>query len=99
MSEYFILKNDESLNFDLKPGLHELPAEKSVTLVSSVVVERRCCALKRVNQANFTLKLKPALVLKKLRKTHGSFSLHSKHLASQLDEHLALRFATMLLEI
>ena len=31
----------------LKPGLHEpqLPVERSVTLVSSVVVERRCCAL------------------------------------------------------
>ena len=32
----------------LKPGLHELqlPVERSVTLVSSIVVERRCCALK-----------------------------------------------------
>ena len=31
----------------LKPGLHEpqLPVERSVTLVSSIVVERRCCAL------------------------------------------------------
>ena len=31
----------------LKPGLHEpqLPVEKSVTLVSSVVVKQRCCAL------------------------------------------------------
>ena len=31
----------------LKPGLHapQLPVERSVTLVSFIVVERRCCAL------------------------------------------------------
>ena len=34
----------------VKPGLHELPqlpVERSVMLVSSTVVERRCCVLKQ----------------------------------------------------
>ena len=35
-------------NLTVKPGLHEpqLPVERSVTLVSSIVVERRRCALR-----------------------------------------------------
>ena len=34
-------------NERMKPGFHEpqLPIERSVTLVSSIVVERRCCAI------------------------------------------------------
>ena len=37
----------------IKPGLHEfqLQVERSVTLVSSIVVEQRCCALKSSQQS------------------------------------------------
>ena len=37
----------------IKPGLHEpqLPVERSVTLLSSIVVERRRCALQVYNVA------------------------------------------------
>ena len=39
----------------LKPGLHEpqLPVERSVTLVSSVVIERRRCALQVVSVLDY----------------------------------------------
>ena len=44
---YSIAFSNEYRVHDFKLGLHEpeLPVERSVTLVSSIVVERRCCAL------------------------------------------------------
>ena len=40
----------------LKPGLHEphLSVERSVTLVLSILVEQRCCALKRSSVARLS---------------------------------------------
>ena len=47
------MSNRRVLIFFIKSGLHEpqLPVERSVTLVSSIVVERRCCALKRTGDS------------------------------------------------
>ena len=42
------IREVQSLDFStFKPGLHEpqLPVERSISLVSSTVVERHCCAL------------------------------------------------------
>ena len=48
--DYFLKQKPFKLKpkpFKLKPGLHELqlPVERNVTLVSSIVVDRRRCAL------------------------------------------------------
>ena len=44
---FFYKKSNIKFSLSLKPGLHEpqLQVERSVTLVSSVVVERHRCAL------------------------------------------------------
>ena len=49
---------------NLKPGLHEpqQPVERNVALVSSIVVERRCCALKRSSQLAVEVRLNQALL-------------------------------------
>ena len=58
-------KNDEIFyamsKESLKPGLHEpqLPVERSVRLVSSVVVERRSCALQISSVARYKKIKKP----------------------------------------